>query len=191
MQNFVMKGGTALLDVDLVLQKLELKAGFVVADLGCGGSGHFIAPIARIVGLGGKVYALDVQKGVLAATESKMKMFGLTNIEYIWSDLERVGSASIPEGSCDAALLANVLFQNDDRSSILCEARRCLRGGGRLLVVEWKPVDSPLGPPQEHRLTKEQVKDGAFEQGLHWIDEFEVGPYHYGLLFRNDQDVSV
>src|SRR5690349_5404243 len=50
--------------VDEVLAKLSLKPGMVVADIGAG-SGFFSRPLAKAVSPGGKVYAVDIQQGLL------------------------------------------------------------------------------------------------------------------------------
>jgi len=180
------KGGTVLLNVDEIIKKLDIKESYVVADLGCGGGGHFVDSLARLAGKTGKVYAVDVQKGVLEVVKGKMKSQNITNVEYVWSDLEKYGAAQIPDGSCGLALLINVLFQNSQHETILKESARFLRIGGRLVIIDWKHTPSPFGPPQNIRVDQKKLKDLGFSLGLTWFDEFDAGPYHFGLTFRKD-----
>src|SRR3989338_1625028 len=98
-------GGTELLDPNALLNRVGLRAGMRVADLGCGVTGHYIIPAARIVGGEGRAYAVDIQKPVLAAVESRAKLEGLSNIEYVWSDIERVGATRIDPGTLDVVLI--------------------------------------------------------------------------------------
>jgi ubiquinone/menaquinone biosynthesis C-methylase UbiE len=180
------QGGTILLNVYEIIKKLDIKASYTVADLGCGGGGHFVAPLAQLVGKTGKVYALDVQKGVLDVVRGKMKQHHITNVEYIWSNLEKYGAAAIPDASCDLALLINVLFQNTTHETILKESARFLHSGGRLVIIDWKHTPSPFGPPQHIRVDQKKLKDLGFSLSLTWFDEFDAGPYHFGLTFRKD-----
>src|SRR5262245_12164845 len=64
------------LHVDKVVPALDLKPGMRVADLGSG-SGVFTIPFARAVGSAGKVYAIDIDKGLLAIVADKAKAGGL------------------------------------------------------------------------------------------------------------------
>ena len=43
-------GGTELLNPHTLLERVGLRASMHVADLGCGVTGHFIVPAARVVG---------------------------------------------------------------------------------------------------------------------------------------------
>ena len=84
-------GGTELLNPHTLLERVGLRASMHVADLGCGVTGHFIVPAARVGGAEGKAYAVDIQKSALAATESRAKLDGITNITSVWADIERLG----------------------------------------------------------------------------------------------------
>ncbi len=186
-KQIVLKGGTALLDANKILQRLDIKDSYVVADLGCGGGGHFIAPTASMVGANGKVYAVDIQKRVLSALKSRLELQKIKNVELVWSNLEQYGAAKIPESSCDVAIIINVLFQNTKHDIIIQEAKRFLRPGGRLAIIDWKEGAQPFGPPKELRIQKQKIREVAYEVGgLFLIDEFDAGRYHYALLFRKD-----
>jgi len=174
---------SSLLSPSAVLVHLRLGAGMRVADLGCGGHGQFTLHAARLVGPRGLVYAVDILKSTLAELAKKARLEGCSNVKPIWSNLEVVGATAIPAGSLDAALLVNVLFQSRDRASLLQEAGRLLRTGSQLLVVDWQLGASPLGPPQEQRLTPAQVKANAQAAGFQLSEEFSAGRYHYGLVF--------
>ena len=56
------------------------KNGMVVADLGCG-RGFYTLALAELVGQGGKVYAVDLDKQNIRAVEKKANKGGHGNIE--------------------------------------------------------------------------------------------------------------
>lgn len=172
-----------MLDAIGIVSKLEVREGWTVADLGCGGSGLFVAPLARAVGKSGRVYAVDIQKSVLQVVESNMKFQKLENVTTVWSNLEQVGKADIPDSSCDYAMLINVLFQNSDHEAILKESSRILKSGARLAVIDWKLVATPFGPPLTHRVSQDTVMTLAATSALQFVTGFDAGPYHYALVF--------
>lgn len=180
----LLKGGTSLIDVADILKKVGIGPGNIVADLGCGGSGHFVAPTAALVGSSGFVYAIDIQKKVLGSLAASLKLQNITNVKIVWSNLEDIGAADVPDGSCDSAILANVLFQNKNHEAILREAARMLKSGGSLIVVDWKHYKAPFGPPDELRIPADRVKEIAQRFGLKDERVFDVGNYHYALVLR-------
>ncbi len=184
MESVILKGGTSLIDVPDLLGRVGVSSGQTVADLGCGGGGHFVAPTASLVGTSGLVYAVDIQKKVLNSLEATLKLQNIGNVKLVWSDLERVGAADIPDGSCDVAVLANVLFQNKNHHAIIQEASRVLKKGGKLAIVDWKQTSSPFGPPPDLRVSQETVKTLADSLGLLFLDLFDVGAYHYGIVLQ-------
>ena len=163
--------------------ELGVKFGHQVADLGCGGAGYFAIPAARLVGTRGKVYAVDILKSALEGVASKAKLENLTNVETVWSDLERVGATRIPAATLDAALLMNIIFQSRQNEAMLKEAYRLLKLGGKLLVVDWKVEPTPFGPPLASRMTPEDVEHLALDVGFTVEKKFEAGSYHYGFVF--------
>lgn len=175
--------GSDLLDAARLLERAGVRAGQQVADLGCGVTGHIVIPTARMVGTEGRVYAVDVQKSALAATESRAKLEGITNIEYVWADIERVGASRIPPGALDAAFIVNTLFLTIKREEALREAARLVKSDGVIVVVEWKTDATAVGPAPSQRIGKDVVRQAATAAGLTERDSFEAGSYHYGLIF--------
>lgn len=184
MDPIILKGGTSLIDVPDLLKRLGVSGGQVIADLGCGGGGHFVAPTASLVGTSGLVYALDIQRKVLNSLEATLKLQNLGNVKLIWSDLEKVGAADIPDETCDMAVLANVLFQNKNQGAIIQESARFLKKGGMLTIIDWKRTASPFGPPPELRIPPETIKALGVSLGLSFVDLFDVGVFHYGLVLK-------
>ncbi len=176
-------GGNALVDVNLILTKAGVEDKMKVADLGCGSSGYFVFPPAKIVGRNGRVYAVDILKTVLENMKKRIRQERIENIETVWSNLEIFGATKIEAGSLDVGLLVNTLYQSHKRVEILRESIRMLKKGGRLAVVEWKNVSAPFGPPAEERVKMDSLKAAAGKLGLKFEEEFEAGSYHYGLIF--------
>ena len=176
-------GRSELLDAGQILKDiLQLKRGEMVGDLGAGG-GLFLLESARLVGDVGQVYAVDVVKNILSEIESKARLAGLNNIKTVWSNLEIVGATKISEGSLDASILVNILYQSKKHYEILAEATRLLKSGGRLLIVDWSKNELSFGPPPELIIEPQKIIELSQQLDLTLVKEFNAGRYHFGLLF--------
>lgn len=175
-------GGNELIKVN-IFEKVGLSEGMNVGDLGCGNLGYFALPAARIVGKKGIVYAVDILKSVLQSVEHIAKQEGLDNIRVVWSNLEIVGAAKIPAESLDLTMLHNMLFQSEDDQKVFMESYRLAKPGSKLVVIDWKMISSPFGPDPVKRIKKEDAIKFAQTAGFNLVEEFEAGPYHFGLIF--------
>jgi len=172
-----------LLDINLILEKINIKENFKIADLGCGSIGYFVFLCAKLIGKNGVVYAVDIIKTSLEGIERKAKQEVKNNIKTIWSDIEKFKATKIDSESLDVALLINTLFQSKNRLGIIRESVRMIKKGGKLLVVDWDKSPSPLGPAQEKRVNVENLKKLCEKFGLKVVNEFDAGNNHYGVLF--------
>ncbi len=171
--------GTELLNPMEILKRVGVSEEMKVADMGCGTSGHFVFPAARMVGAGGKVYAVDLLKSALNGVESRRKMEAVVNVEGVWSDIEVYGGTKIPDKSLDVVLLVN----NQPNEAMLKESARLVKDGGKLAIVDWEKVAAPFGPPTKDRLDKEATKQQVVALGFKSAEEFKAGPYHFGFIF--------
>ena len=167
---------------DRIIQYCDIKKGDYIADFGAG-HGYFAIPLARKVGGDGKVYAIDIQRNVLDVIRSKAKLEHLLNIECIWADLDLPNGSKLKDGFVNFVLISNSLFQAENKAAYFFESARVLGENGRLVVIEWDDIPTPLGPPVSQRVKKTTVRDLALRAGFSFDREFEAGSHHYGLLF--------
>ena len=170
-------------DPEKNIAQLSLGEGNYVADFGSG-SGFYSFAAAEAVGASGRVYALDVQKDLLQKVKKEAQARHLSNIEIIWADLEHVGGSKLREASMDAVILANVLFQFENKDNPILEMTRILKKGGRVLLVDWLSSFGGLGPQAKDVLSKEKAEELFKKHGLTFDREISAGAQHYGLIFR-------
>lgn len=103
---------------------------WTVGDLGCGtGIGaNALAPFVS------RVIAIDASEEMLAAARRRLE--GAGNVDLRAGVLEAL---PIDAGTLDAATMMLVLHHVPDPAAALAEARRVLKPGGRLLIVDMLP----------------------------------------------------
>lgn len=166
-----------------VLQ-LGLREGMKVGDFGTG-TGHYSRAAAAIVGHSGKVYAIDVQEEILKHLKLNTHAHHQSAIETIWGDIEKPGGSHLRDQSLDAIILANALFQIENRFGLLGEMKRVLKSGGKLLVVDWAGSYGGMGPVPEKVVTEHEAEAFFINGGFHKVKSFRAGPHHYGLVFTS------
>lgn len=115
-----------------IVSHLDIKPGMRVADVGCG-PGRVTIPLARAVGPGGSVLALDMQQGMLDRVRAKAQAAGLSNIEFVRAG---IGEGKLGSGQLDRVVLAAVLGEIPDRAAALKEIYGALKPGGLLGIAE-------------------------------------------------------
>ncbi len=167
-----------LLDPDRILPLLPLKADQTVADIGCG-TGFFSLPLAQRLPRG-KLYAVDVQPDMLDTVREKLAQAPSDNVETVLSSDTDI---PLPRASLDGALLSLVLHENEDRHGFLSSVKALLRPGAWLAVLEWEKGETPSGPPQAERVSREELRDVATQLGLVESLVTAVNDRHYLMLF--------
>ena len=108
---------------------LTLVPAIDVADLGAG-EGMLSQLLARRAR---KVIAVDNSERMVEVGTQLAKDHGFTNLEYRLGDLE---DPPIGESSIDLAIFSQALHHANSPQKALATARRLLRSGGRLVVVD-------------------------------------------------------
>lgn len=109
-----------------------IKSGMTVMDVGCG-MGWFTIPMARMVGNGGKVIAVDLQPKMLAMLGRRAKRAGVADrIEMHNCAQDRLGI----NAKVDFVLVFAMLHEVPDQDRMLKEIYECLNQDGKLLLAE-------------------------------------------------------
>jgi ubiquinone/menaquinone biosynthesis C-methylase UbiE len=137
-----------------IVDTLAIEAGMTVLDAGCG-PGRLTIPLAKRVGLAGKVIAMDLQLGMLNRTMVKAEAAGLANIEYLHAGL---GENRLNNSCFERAVLVTVLGEIPDRKTAVAELFNTLKPEGILAVVEL--IFDP------HFQTRKTVTDFALATGF-------------------------
>lgn len=168
---------------DVVATHFHFQPGDKVADFGAG-NGFFLKTLSMAVGEEGKVYACEIQKPLVEKLGEFARLNGLSNINPLWCDLEEAGGIKLADGSLDAGILVNTLFQLEDKDIALKEIRRVLKPGGVLHIIDWTESFGGLGPAAKDVITKEQAVDLCESYQFILEREYPTGEHHYGFAVR-------
>ena len=169
------------IDPEKVIDQIDLREGSVVADFGCG-TGYFSFPISKRIGDRGVLYSLDVLPQIIEVIESQAKVEGLKNIVTKRVNFEKAGGSKLADGLLDWVIIKDVLYQNKEKATLLAEAKRVLKKGGKALIVEWKKEGAMIGPEMDLRVEKSDVLKMASDGGWEVLKEVDAGKVHYGII---------
>ena len=145
-----------------ILMEAGIRQGFNVLDYGCG-PGSYTVIAAELVGIAGKVYALDIHPFAVKKVRDLASKKGLGNIATILSDSE----TGLENGSVDVVLLYDVFHGLGDPKGVLQEIHRVLRPNGLLSF-------------SDHHMKKDEIIAKVTETGLFKLTG--KGAKTYGFL---------
>jgi len=162
---------------DLLLKEIGVKPGMNLADIGCG-NGFFSVPATELVAPDGTVFAFDVSDEML----NKLRERSIPeNIQIL---LSTENNFSVEANSVDFAILSFVIHEAENRGDILLEVRRILKNKGFLWILEWIPQEEENGPPQNHRVSQEELLEDLDKTGFQIEWSRTLGISHYHILSK-------
>jgi len=153
-----------------------------VAEFGCG-YGTFTIPAAKIIR--GTIHAFDIEEEMVSAIKKEAGKEGLKNVNAMLRDFMAEGTG-LKAGSIDYVMLFNILHI-DNPEIMLREAWRVLKPDGRLGIMHWNyDPSTPRGPSMNIRLKPEQCIQLAEGSGFIGPQQYDLRPYHYGIVMRKE-----
>lgn len=164
-----------------IVSLCDIQPGNKVTDLGCG-AGFYSLAAAKLVGNAGRVAAIDIQDSKLAATKSAAVQHGLHNLEVYRQDLEKPISIIAPGGE-NLVILASIIHEVKNLTTLLANAYALLATGGKLLVVDWKLEPSPFGPAMNKRVDAGNLRQQLESIGFRHSKDIDADKFHYAMVF--------
>ncbi len=159
-----------------VLAWLQLAADARVADIGSA-TGYFPVRFAQAAP-DGIVYGLDIEPNLVNYLNLRAQREGLGNLVSLVCEPD---NPHIPE-PVDLIFICDTYHHIDARKTYFGRLTEKLRAGGRLVVVDFKPGELPVGPPPGHKLSAEQVRLELEDAGFQQLESHEL-EYQYFLVF--------
>jgi ubiquinone/menaquinone biosynthesis C-methylase UbiE len=165
-----------------IVERLGLKPGMVVADVGAG-TGLFLETFLKTVGSGGKVYAADISPKFIEHMNQRIEEKGWAQAETV---LSRERSVPLPDGSLDLVFVCDTYHHFEFPRSMLASLHRALRPGGRLVIVDFErlPGVSREWILNHVRAGKDEVSSEITAAGFTFVDELKVEGLSENYLLR-------
>lgn len=149
---------------DEVMAALALRPGERVADIGAG-SGYFTIPVAKTVGPGGIVWAIDIRQEMLDYIHKRIEEEELENVRLA---LVPDDDPQLPPGGVDTIIMVDTWHYIRD-PEYAKKLRAALAPGGRVVIIDYKPKpweDRPWGPPPQQQTSREELDEHFSQAGL-------------------------
>jgi ubiquinone/menaquinone biosynthesis C-methylase UbiE len=164
---------------DALVAALRIAPGARVADLGAG-TGYLSRRLSVAVGPHGTVYAIDTEPKLVAHLRRRAEREGTANVVPVEA---APADPHLPAGGVDLVVVLDTYHHVDDRIAYLRRLARGLRPGGRVAIIDWQKRPLPVGPAMEHKLPRQLVVDEMTAAGYRLLEEPDVLPYQYFLIF--------
>jgi ubiquinone/menaquinone biosynthesis C-methylase UbiE len=83
----------------------------------------------------------------------------------------------------DKVMAAFVIHEVPDVAKAINEAKRILKTGGILMIVEWEGVETAIGPPLEDKIPSQEMAEML--QGAGFIPEVvRLNESHYAVVAK-------
>jgi ubiquinone/menaquinone biosynthesis C-methylase UbiE len=159
-----------------VVAALGGRAVETLVDLGTG-TGRMLEVLAPFYKRG---IGLDSSREMLAVARSRLAGAAITHAQVRLGD---IGDLDVAVGPADVVVIHQVLHYFDDPGRMLAQARRLLKPGGEMIIVDFAPHDLEfLRSEHAHRrlgLSQDQMRSWAATAGL-VVDAIEQFPSQAG-----------
>jgi len=179
------KSSFDLIDKERFFGALGIKREYVLLDAACGVGKYSIA-ISDVLKNEGIIYAVDLWEEGIQTLKQTIEEKEIKNIKPFLADISK--HIPVEDQSVDIILMATVLhdlIEDNTEKGTLSEVRRVLKPGGSLVIVEFKKMDGPPGPPVAIRLSPEETEKIVSAYGFNQEKVIDVGPFNYLSVFKS------
>ena len=169
-----------VLDPFRILSRCPVNPRDTVADVGCG-PGFFTLPLAKFL-INGKVLALDTSDEMIEACQSRLDEARMGNTEVM-----KCGEYEFPvaPATVDGLFIAFVVHHPSDRVRFLKAAKEMLKPRGWCFILEWQKKETESGPPQEVRITPDELRQIAEDSGFRVQSSRDINDEHHMMILIN------
>lgn len=162
------------------IEALDLKPGMVVADIGAG-SGYYTSRMAKRVSPTGRVFATDIQPGMIELLNRRVSSEALTNVTTILSTME---DPRLPPKSIDLAIMVDVYHELQQPQLFLQHLKDAFKPGGRLVLLEFRKEDPKVPILEVHKMSVAEVKQELEAEGYALDRVIDVLPWQHIIVLR-------
>ncbi len=149
---------------DMVITRLGDLSTQTVVDLGAG-TGFFAF---RIVNQAKKVIALDIDRRFITFMDSAKTELSPQLRERFETRLVDIDNPKLKSGEANAVIIVNTYMYIQNRVDYMKLLRAGIAKGGKVLIVDYKEKNIPVGPPVSIKvplsMVEKELKQAGFKQ---------------------------
>jgi SAM-dependent methyltransferase len=140
------------------------------------------------VGPKGTVYAVDTRSDYLAFVKDRAGKKGLANVTAVPVGKE---GPDLPPAAFDLVFMRNVFHHLSEPEEYARALKKCLRAGGKLVIVEHKPKGGVSHVALfKHHTSPEAIVETLDKAGLTMVDSLDLLPKQSFLVFSPKKTVA-
>ena len=124
---------------------------------------------------------MELDEGFLAQIREKAKNDKVANVVPV---LGKFTDPSLPARDVDVAFFHDVLHHVENRAAYLKSVASYLKPGGRVVVIEFNPADSPHKAEPQLIVSREQTAGWMRDAGLTPAEDIQLFPDKYFVVYR-------
>jgi SAM-dependent methyltransferase len=149
---------------EMIITRLGDLSQQTVVDLGAG-SGFFAF---RLVTKAKKVIALDIDQRFITYMDSAKLEIPTELRSHFESRLVETDNPKLKAGEADAVIIVNTYMYIENRANYLALLKAGISKGGKILIVDYKEKNIPVGPPVSIKVplstVEKELKQAGFKQ---------------------------
>ena len=162
-----------------ILERLHIREGQAIADIGSGG-GFFTLAFARRAGKTGRVYAVDIKKKYLDFIRRRSEQEGLDNIICV---LAGKGEMNLPEAGLDLVFARNVFHHLPEPANYFANLIKYLKRGGKAAIIEHKKKGFGFVALFGHHTSRDAIVREMEKAGYRSAGSFDILPDQTFTMF--------
>ena len=132
------------------------------------------------MGESGRVYAVDVDPGMVLHLNRRVRDAGASNVRTI---LAPPDDPLLADSSTDVFFICDTWHHIADKTGYLALMKKMLKAGGRVVMIDFQKRDLPVGPPLDMKIAREDLVGQMEAAGFRLAAEQTFLPYQYFLVF--------
>jgi len=162
------------------LDAIGVPQGSTVAEIGAG-VGYVVLKLSKRVGPTGKVFANDIQPGMLSRLRENTTRLGIRNVTNVLGEID---DPKLPDNRMDLIMMVDVYHELSEPQKMLRGVRSALKPNGRLVLLEYRKEDPKIPILEDHKMSVAGVKAELEPEGFKLVEVIEKLPRQHILIFK-------
>ena len=152
-----------------VIQQMGNLEGKVIADIGAGPYGYFSMQLASRTEAS-KIISIDIDRKAIDFIEDAKKLLSKEVADKIETRLVTPDDPKLEKGETDIILIVNTAIFFENRIAYFKNLRNGLSEDGKLIIIDFKMRNTPVGPPIENRIPLGRMEQDLLAAGYKSIE---------------------